>query len=216
MEDLKKLILWVAQTGSTSAYDIIVRRFQDMAVGYAYSVLGDFHLAEDAAQEAFIEAFDCLPKLREPNAFPAWFRRIIFKQCDRLTRGMRLETVPIETVLDQPLPGREVLDVLIEREAKENLLKVIEVLPDAQRQAVTLFYISGYSQGEIADFLDVPISTINSRLQLARKRLLATLSDERQLEMAKAQQEEQHQLQSISACGSRLGAESTSRSTEKD
>jgi hypothetical protein len=45
-----------AQAGDLDAYGIVVRRFQDMAVGYACAVLGDFHLAEDAAQEAFIEA----------------------------------------------------------------------------------------------------------------------------------------------------------------
>ena len=46
-----------AQQGDVAAYGQVVRRFQDMAVGYAGAVLGDFHLAEDAAQEAFVEAF---------------------------------------------------------------------------------------------------------------------------------------------------------------
>lgn len=66
-----------------------MRRFQDMAYGYAYAVLNDFHLAEDAAQEAFVEAHGCLPNLEHPQAFPAWLKRIVFKHCDRLTRGKR-------------------------------------------------------------------------------------------------------------------------------
>ena len=45
-----------ARAGDACAYEAIVRRYQDMAVGYAYAVLGDFHSAEDAAQEAFVEA----------------------------------------------------------------------------------------------------------------------------------------------------------------
>jgi DNA-directed RNA polymerase specialized sigma24 family protein len=45
-----------AQSGDLEAYTAIVRRFQDMAVGYGYSLLGDMHLAEDAAQEAFASA----------------------------------------------------------------------------------------------------------------------------------------------------------------
>jgi len=53
MADLKSLII-LAQAGDLEAFGKIVRQFQDMAVGYAYSILGDFHLAEDAAQEAFI------------------------------------------------------------------------------------------------------------------------------------------------------------------
>ncbi|NIR02616.1 MAG: RNA polymerase subunit sigma-24, partial [Gemmatimonadales bacterium] len=67
--------------------------FQDMAVGYAYSILGDFHLAEDAAQEAFVQAYLDLRKLRVPQAFPSWLRRIVFKQCDRFTRRKRVHTV---------------------------------------------------------------------------------------------------------------------------
>ena len=56
MKDLDKL-LHRAQQGDLEAYGLIVGRFQDMAVGYAYSILSDFHLAEDAAQEAFIELY---------------------------------------------------------------------------------------------------------------------------------------------------------------
>jgi DNA-directed RNA polymerase specialized sigma24 family protein len=57
-----------AQSGDRAAFGELVRRFQDMAVGYAFSVIGDFHLAEDAAQEAFASAWLELPRLREPAA----------------------------------------------------------------------------------------------------------------------------------------------------
>ena len=64
MEQLDSLVVR-ARAGDLDAYGRVVRRFQDMACGYAYSILGDFHLAEDAAQEAFVEAYRCLAKLRE-------------------------------------------------------------------------------------------------------------------------------------------------------
>lgn len=82
--------------GDIDAYETLVLRFQDMAVGYGYSILRDFQLAQDAAQEAFFEAYRNLHQLREPAAFPGWFRRIVFKQCDRLTRGGSLLLVPLE------------------------------------------------------------------------------------------------------------------------
>ena len=91
MEELGSLISR-AQAGDLDAYGRIVRQFQDMAVGYAYSILGDFHLAEDAVQEAFIEAYPILSRVYGPAAFLGWFRRIIFKHCNRLTRGKRDET----------------------------------------------------------------------------------------------------------------------------
>ena len=84
MEELGSLMSR-AQTGDLDAYGRIVQQFQDMAVGYAYSILGDFHLAQDAVQEAFIEAYPILSRAYGPVAFPGWFRRIIFKHCNRLT-----------------------------------------------------------------------------------------------------------------------------------
>ena len=61
METLKSLVIR-AQAGDLDAYSTLVQQFQDIAVGYAYSILGDFHLAQDAAQEAFIEAYNSLSK----------------------------------------------------------------------------------------------------------------------------------------------------------
>src|SRR5262245_8004952 len=88
-----------ARDGEADAFAVLVRRFQDMAVGYSYSILHDFQLAEDAAQEAFFEAYRTLSKLREPGAFAGWFRRIVFKQCDRITRRREIATVPLEAVV---------------------------------------------------------------------------------------------------------------------
>ncbi|MCX5759846.1 MAG: RNA polymerase subunit sigma, partial [Candidatus Hydrogenedentes bacterium] len=75
-----------SRAGDLDAFTEVLRRFQDMAHGYAYSSLGDFHLAQDVAQEAFVEAYYKLDALREPAAFPGWFRRILSKHCDRITR----------------------------------------------------------------------------------------------------------------------------------
>ncbi len=85
MELLEKLVI-AAQNGDGEAYGRIVERFQDMAYYTAFSYLGEQQPAQDAVQDAFIEAYRCLSTLIEPRAFPAWFRRIVFKQCDRQTR----------------------------------------------------------------------------------------------------------------------------------
>ena len=69
-----------------------------MSYGYAYSLLRDAHLAEDAAQEAFVDAYRHLDDLRTPAAFPGWFRRVVFKHCDRITRGRRVPGVTRITV----------------------------------------------------------------------------------------------------------------------
>jgi RNA polymerase sigma factor (sigma-70 family) len=89
--DSKDLVtlLRAVQTGDDLAFAELVRVWQDSAVAYATSILRDYHLAEDAAQEAFIEAHRSLGSLREPAAFPSWFKSVIFKQCDRITRRKR-------------------------------------------------------------------------------------------------------------------------------
>jgi len=55
-----------AQAGNDLAFAELVRTYQDIAVAYATSILKDYHLAEDAAQEAFVEAYRTLASLREP------------------------------------------------------------------------------------------------------------------------------------------------------
>ncbi len=170
MENIEHLVQQ-AQTGDPEAFTMLVTGFQNMAYGYAFSILGDFDLAQDAAQEAFIEAYQSLPALREPLAFSAWLKRIIYKQCDRLWRRKRHEIVPLETIMetDSHLPG---LQEIVERnEFSSQVQKAIYTIPANLRTATILFYIGEYSQQEIADFLEVPVKTIKSRLYASRQRL---------------------------------------------
>lgn len=176
MEEIVALI-HRAQAGDSEAYGVVVGRFQDMAYGYAYAYLGDFHMAQDAAQEAFIEAYQCLPSLREALAFPAWFKRIVHKQCDRLTRGRRLNTTPLDAIAEtaSPLPGPG--EVAERDELAQRVQSAIRELPERQRVVTTLFYINGYSHQDIAEFLEVPAKTVKSRLHASRGRLRKRMID---------------------------------------
>ena len=162
-----------AREGDADAFAVLVRRFQDMAVGFGYSMLHDFHLAEDAAQEAFFDAYRSLPKLREPAAFAGWFRRIVFKHCDRLTRRPAVATVPLEEGVVVSGFSRTGGD----DERKADVVEAMRHLPEHERSTMTLFYIGGYSMEEVATFLEVPVSTIKGRLHSARERLRSMLLD---------------------------------------
>ena len=127
MEELGSLISR-AQAGDLDAYGRIIQRFQDMAVGYAYSILGDFHLAEDAVQEAFIEAYPILSRVYGPVTFPGWFRKIIFKHCNRLTRGKRDELMPLETMIEMPSVGKDPAVEIAEQETKSLVLAAVDCI----------------------------------------------------------------------------------------
>ncbi len=153
------------------AFGQIVQRFQDMAYGCAYAVLGDFHLAQDATQEAFLTAYRQLADLRQPRAFPPWLRRIVLSQCSRLTRRQRPRTASLDAAAGvasgQAGPG----ETLQKREIRDQVLAAIRALPEHQRMGTTLFYINGYSQKDIAEFLEVPLTPVKKRLADSRSKL---------------------------------------------
>ena len=170
MEELARLVRR-AQAGEGTAYDEIVRRFQDRAVGHAYSILGDWHTAEDAAQDAFLQAFRDLPTLHEAAAFPAWLRRLVFKHCDRRTRRRQVQTLPLEAAREAAWPGGDPARAAEEAERRDQIWDAIQSLPEHERSAVALFYIGGHSQAEIGAFLGIPVPTVKKRLERARQRL---------------------------------------------
>lgn len=176
MESLDSLVR-AAQEGEDGFFDCIVERFQDMACASAYAVIGDVQLAEDVAQEAFLEAYLNLAKLREPAAFSSWFRRIIFKQADRLTRGKHLATSPLEEVTGLLMTNDDLTEVAEANEINEQVQRAIAALPERERIVIILFYGTGYALKDIATFLEVPVTSVKKRLYDARQRLKDEMID---------------------------------------
>lgn len=170
MTDLATLVE-NAQRGDHQAFKHLVQGFQDMAFAYAYAALGDSGLAQDAAQEAFIDAYLSLKNLREPAAFPGWFRRIVLKHSDRQIRGKRAVLVGLKEASALATPGADPADVMEEALFREDVFAAIELLPASQRSVTALFYVEGYSYRAIADFLDISVSAVKKRLFNSRQNL---------------------------------------------
>ncbi len=164
-----------AQNGDSRAFDCLVRRFQNSAIAYARTMLGDPAAAEDAAQEAFVRAWQDLPDLREPAAFGGWLRRIVFKYCDRARRAARL-LLPISEALPAPA-DHEPAALLENADQSARVHAAVDALPCLLRETTLLYYLTGQSVSEIAAFLELPQSTIKNRLHSARKRLRKELGD---------------------------------------
>ncbi|MFC1735033.1 RNA polymerase sigma factor [Candidatus Hydrogenedentota bacterium] len=160
-----------ARDGNAESFAALVERFRNMAMGYAYWFCDDFHLAEDIVQNAFFEAYRELHKLRQSAAFPGWFRKILNKNCDRLTRSRRKPTLSLSVAGGLAAPDPTPFESAETREKICDLRRAMLKLPEGERMVVSLYYMSEYSQKEVAEFIGVPVSTVNNRLYSARKRL---------------------------------------------
>ncbi len=165
----------VARTlaGDITAFEALVRRYRGLAFGLAYHHLGRFEDAEDAAQEAMVEAYLKLRHLREPGRFAGWLRRIVAGKAAEVAWRRREEPLAPEEIEAAQIPHAVPSTVALEAEVREALAQ----LPPAVRLATTLFYVDGLSYREIATHLDVPSSTIRGRLHRARAFLRGELAD---------------------------------------
>ena len=132
MDDLEAIIAR-ARAGDTAAFTVIVEKLQDMAVGYAVSLVGDFWLAEEIAQEAFLRAFLDLKSLKEPRAFRSWFRRIVLVRCNRSTRRKHLSTVALEAAEELESGDPSADEVFNSNRVRATVSEAIQTLPERSR-----------------------------------------------------------------------------------
>jgi len=181
MRELSELVE-AAQSGDSEAYAALIQRFQQMAYTTAYRYLGDHHLAQDLVQEASLEAFVHLPQLKEPGAFPGWFRQIVFRQCTRVLRQATLQCTSLEAVRDGLLAESNPEDIAVKGEVQASVRSALASLPRHEQLVAALFYGCGYSYNEVSALLKIPLTTVKKRLHSARQKLRmqlqATLRDE--------------------------------------
>ena len=182
MNKARALVLKARDSNATlaerhEAFCELVRMFQDMAYACGYAVLGDFCLAEDTAQEAFISAWQKLSQLRQPEAFPGWFRRIVLTECNRLTRGQRLRTMSLDEGMNLHALHPDPQSAIEKDELTKAVFAAIKKLSLNERMVVMLFYVNEHSHSDISAFLNVPLTTVAKRLYSARGRLRLMMMD---------------------------------------
>lgn len=167
-----------ALAGDERAFTQLIRRHEDFAYGVAIGLLGDFELARDVVQEAFLCVHRDLSKLKEPQRFSGWLRTIVrhtaFRALRELERVRRLAgDLERETSASPPVPGPD--QDLGRREQHAVVMRALNRLSDANREVMSLFYVHDLSYAKIAAFLDVPESTVLGRLQRGRAQLRSEL-----------------------------------------
>src|SRR5687768_1836063 len=158
---------WVrgAQAGSASDLEALFRAFWPRAFRAAYLVAHDAAAAEDIAQEAFLAAIRSLDRFDRRRPFGPWLHRIVVNRAIDYARRrqLRAESELHDVAAEPP-----------ERGDSHGLAGAIARLPPEQRAVIVLRHLLDYTPGEIADLLDLPRGTVNSRL----RRGLDALRDE--------------------------------------
>lgn len=164
-----------AQHGDRNAFSELVRTHANRVLGVVYRMCGDSQLAEDAAQETFIQAWLRMKSYRHQSSFRNWLYRIaVHTAIDMLRKEKRILPDAIETLkLVDISAGPEL--IVVNTEHAEVIRNAVVVLPDASRAVLVLREYEGLSYQEIADTLDIPVGTVMSRLNYARKLLRGKL-----------------------------------------
>ena len=178
-----ELVRMVRERGDTSAYGELIARYQGHAYGLAYSFVGNWEEAQDIAQEAFIHAYINLHTLKVPAKFPVWLRRIVFSTCMHWLRKFRPELYhslgePEDFKLIEKMPDSKAaspLEHAMKKEMSEVVLAAIAELPPKYRIPLTMFHLDGLSYEKVAEFLEIPVGTVKSLINRAKKKLKPAL-----------------------------------------
>jgi RNA polymerase sigma-70 factor (ECF subfamily) len=160
-----------AQNGERNAFSELARIHAQGVMNVIYRMCGDAHIAEDAAQETFIRAWLHLSSYRPQTSLRSWLYCIAVNAATDILRKEKhiLPNALDELQLKDPQPGPEL--VFSQEEKTALVQKAVLSLPDASRAVLVLREYEEMSYHEIADALDIPMGTVMSRLNYARKLL---------------------------------------------
>lgn len=172
-----------AQRGDRSAFSELVCLHSRGVTRVVFRMCGDLQLAEDAAQETFLQAWQHLPSYRPGLSLRSWLYRIAINAAiDMLRRNKRILPSSLEDMpLQDPAPGPETVATRGERIVF--IQKAVLSLPEASRAVLLLREYEEMSYQEISDTLDIPLGTVMSRLNYARRLLKKMLEPRLSVEM---------------------------------
>lgn len=168
------------QEGDQQAFRVLVERYEGRVYNLACSILGDREIAKDAAQNAFIRAYQALPGFRADSGFYTWLYRIAVNVCLNAAQKekRRRDSTSLDTLLDS---GQFSTEHLWERRTpagdferlrlQETIQEILNLLSSDHRLVIVLKDIEGMSQEEISRTLNCSVGTVKSRLSRARAHL---------------------------------------------
>jgi RNA polymerase sigma-70 factor, ECF subfamily len=158
--DRLNLALTRSVQGDSLAFAELVREHQGMVFSIAYHFLQDRSLAEDLAQEVFLELYQSLDCIQSPAHLTYWLRRVTANRCiDQGRKKLRRRELALEDAPEPSTPSPVADPLLLER-----LQQSVAGLPEKQRLVVIMRFQEGLGPAEIAEALDMPVNTVKSTL----------------------------------------------------
>jgi len=169
--------------GEESAFDVLLGRWEKRIRGAIYRLVGSDEEARDLCQEAFLKAYKSLRSFKQEARFSSWLYQIALNLCrDRIRRRRGKTMVSLDELEEggaaMPVAGPTALDLLQERDTSRLVAQAVEALPGEQREVIILKEYQGLTFLEIAQALDVPISTVKTRLYRGLDQLRSRLERE--------------------------------------
>ena len=168
-----------AQAGDNGAFAILAERSLGRLNGVAGLILRDRDAADDAVQEALVQAWRSIRSLRDPDRFDPWLHRLLVRACYDRARGERRRRVVEIKVA--PATESETTDAQRAVAIRDQLERGLGKLGPDQRAALVLIYYLDLPLAEAAQILDIPTGTLKSRLHRSLDALRAVVdADERE------------------------------------
>lgn len=165
--------------GENEHFDILIRKYRDRVFRYAYSNLGDYDDALEAAQDIFVSVFKSLKNFRGESKFSTWLYSITSNYCKNFKRKKRRMNVISIFRNDDDMASE--LPIIDERENLEKKFELdntyeiateeLQKLPDDYRNILVLRDIEGYTYDEIAEILKISLSNVKVRIHRGRAML---------------------------------------------
>lgn len=162
------LLVRAAKAGDLDAFEVLLRRHETAVYRVALRMLDSTADAQDAAQEAFVQAWRSIGRFRGDSAFSTWMYRIVTNRClNTLAAGRAEQPLPAHPVSSFGDPAKTVED----RDRMRALSDGIRALPNEQRAALVLREFQGLSYEEVADVLEISLAAVKGRIHRGRRTL---------------------------------------------
>jgi len=177
-----------AKAGDTTAFGLLVRRYERQCAAIALRLLGNSHDAAELVQDCLVRAFVSIGQLKDANRFATWLFRIVTNRALNLRRARgRRKAVSLEQTWSDQNDGGAMASGAASMDSPDRLMdsaelgtaiqKAMDHLPDKQRVALVLFTLEELPQKEVAEILECSVEAVKWYVFTARRQLRQELAD---------------------------------------